>query len=114
MTTTYVSPVTLSLEKSLSSRTSGSEVPGPRGLTYDESSVVYSLLWNQPSIYPSQYSYSLRHTNPLVRKGGQAEVKTTSIGLPLFYTETDDHLRHEEEEEEVVKEGARPEIREEV
>ena len=72
---------------------------GPRGLSYEESSVVYSLLWNQPSLYPSQFSYSLRHSNPLVRKGGQAEVKTTSLGLPLFYTESPDLPLSEGEEE---------------
>ena len=68
-------------------------------MSYDESSVVYSLLWNQPSLYPSQFSYSLRHSNPLVRKGGQAEVKTTSLGLPLFYADSPDLPLSEGEEE---------------
>ena len=88
---------------------SGSDEPGPRGLTYDETSLVYSLLWNQPSLYPSQSSYSLRHTNPLVRRGGQAVVKTTSVGLPVFYT---DQPPSEEEEEEEEEEAERQEIRE--
>ena len=78
---------------------SGGEEVGPRGLSYDESSVMYSLLWNQPSLYPSQFSYSLRHSNPLVRKGGQAEVKTASLGLPLFYTDSPDLPLSEGEEE---------------
>ena len=77
----------------------GSGEPGPRGLTYDESSVMYSLLWNQPSLYPSQNSYSLRHSNPLVRKGGQADAKTASTGLPLFYTDSLDQPLSEEEGE---------------
>ena len=61
--------------------------------------MVYSLLWNQPSLYPSQFSYSLRHSNPLVRKGGQAEVKTTSLGLPLFYADSPNLPLSEGEEE---------------
>lgn len=69
--------------------TAGGEELGPRGLTYDETSVVYALLWNQPSLQPSQLGHSLRHGNPLVRKGGQAEVKTASVGLPLFYTHSE-------------------------
>lgn len=92
---------------------------GPRGLTYGESSVMYSLLWNQPSLYPSQYSYSLRHSNPLVRKGGQADVKSSSVGLPIFYTDTEDDLLSEEEGEvrgegEGDKEEGLTEITEEV
>ena len=75
---------------------SGNEEVGPRGLTYDETSVVYSLLWNQPSLYPSQLSYSQRHANPLVRKGGQAEVKTSGVGLPLFYTDSEGEGEEEE------------------
>lgn len=81
---------------------------------------MYSLLWNQPSLYPSQYSYSLRHSNPLVRKGGQADVKSSSVGLPIFYTDTEeDHLLSEEEGEvrgegEGDKEEVLTEITEEV
>ena len=93
----------------------GSEEPGPRGLTYDESSVMYSLLWNQPSLYPSQNSYSLRHSNPLVRKGGQADAKTASTGLPLFYTDSLDQPLSEEEGERgsgggEVRGGEAPEV----
>ena len=77
----------------------GSKEPGPRGLTYDETNVVYSLLWNQPYLQPSQYSYSHRHDNPLVRRGGQAEVKTASVGLPIFYTDSPDQPLSENESE---------------
>ena len=71
---------------------------GPRGLTYDETSLLYSLLWNQPSIQPSQYSYSSRRLDTtLVRRGGQAEVKTATLGLPIFYTDSPDHPLSEDE-----------------
>lgn len=80
---------------------------------------MYSLFWNQPSIYPSQYSHSLRHSNPLVRKGGAARFKSASVGLPIFYTETEDHPLSEEEGEvggegEGDKEEGLTEITEEV
>ena len=87
----------------------GSEEVGPRGLTYDETSVVYSLLWNQPSLQPSPHSYSRRRANPLVRRGGQSTLKTTGVGLPIFYTESPDHPINEGDER-----GEETEIREAV
>ena len=78
---------------------------GFRGLTYDETSVVYSLLWNQPSLQPSPYGYSSRRANPLVRRGAQAEIKTAGVGLPLFYTESPDHPISEGDEGGREREG---------
>jgi hypothetical protein len=72
----------------------GSEEVGVRGLTYDETSVVYSLLWNQPSLRPSPYCYTGRRATPLVGKGAKGK----AVGLPLFYTASPDHPIRERDE----------------
>ncbi|CAI7992138.1 hypothetical protein GBAR_LOCUS931, partial [Geodia barretti] len=71
-----------------------SEEVGARGLTYDETSVVYSLLWNQPSLLPSPYCYTGRRATPLVGKGAKGK----AVGLPLFYTASPDHPIRERDE----------------
>ena len=89
----------------------GGEEVGPRGLTYDETSLVYSLLWNLPALQPNPHGYSERRVNPLVRRGGQTHVRTTSIGLPLFYTDSPDQPITDSNERGREREGV-TEIRE--
>ena len=77
----------------------GTGETGPRGLTYDESSMIYSLLWNQPSMYPAQRTYSLRYANAVVRKGASASLRSAALGLPLFYSDSPNDNWGDEEEE---------------
>ena len=61
--------------------------------------MIYSLLWNQPSMYPAQRTYSLRYANAVVRKGASASLRSAALGLPLFYSDSPNDNWGDEEEE---------------